>query len=627
MPKGYTGNILRVNLSNNSVSVDNPDDGFYRKYAGGAGLIAYFLLKEIKPGIDPMGPDNKLIFAPGPLTGTPLPGGARNSVGAKSPRSGGYAKAEAGAFFGAELKRAGFDAIIVEGKAAKPVYLWVHDGEAEIRDASRLWGMNTKESQTAIREELGDTLIRTAQIGPGGENLVSYAAIINDLFAAAARTGLGSIMGSKNLKAVAVRGHKAPEMADPAKVRDLTNTLREYLATPAGSQQGIYGTGRELVGGATSGNLPIHNFRDGEFPGADKLGSQYLKEIGLMVDMESCYACPVHCKKVIEYKGADLTIDRAYGGPEYETLGAFGSTCGVGDPKAVCKAHELCNAFSLDTISTGVTIAFAMECYENGLLTSEDTGGIDLRFGNAAAMLKVIELIARREGIGDLLAEGSRKASQRIGKGAEKFAMQVKGVEVPMHEPRLKQALGLNYSVNSYGADHMVGIHDTSLVSTVNQWGFTEPFALNDLGPRKVAIYKYNHLWRHFLDSIVLCMFVRFSEHQAIEAVRAITGWNATVVDALKIGERAVTLARAFNMREGLTSADDRLPDRFFQPTTSGALKNTAIDPEAMEKAIHTYYGMMGWDKQTGVPTADKLEELEMNWAVDAMAAGGVKSP
>ncbi len=633
MPNGYTGQILRVNLSNGSISVDKPDDNFYRRYVGGAGFVGYFLLKELKPGIDPLGPDNKLIFAPGPVTGTPLPGNGRNCVGAKSPRSGGYAKAEAGGFFGAELKRSGYDAVIVEGKAERPSYLWIHDGEAEIRDASHLWGKATKESQEAIRTELGDSLIRTAQIGPAGERLVDFAAVINDLKAAAARTGMGAVMGSKNLKAIAVRGRKAPQMADPAQVRTLAKWVRDNVKTPLFATIAEFGTGRNMGPGRDSGNLPTNNFRDGDFPDPEKIGAQYLQESGLEIKMESCYACPLRCKKIIEVKEGPYTIDPAYGGPEYETLGAFGSTCGIGDVKAICKAHEICNAYSLDTISAGVTIAFGMECFENGIITREDTGGIDLSFGNTEAMLQVIELIGKREGIGALLAEGTRKAAERLGKGAEAFAMHVKGVEVPMHEPRLKQGLGLTYSVTPYGADHMVGIHDTAYamagpgLDALKIWGFIDPLPLTDLGPRKVAVARIGHLWRFYLDSLVLCMFVRYNENQIMEAVRAVTGWNTSTMEGLKVGERAVTLARAFNMREGLTRADDQLPKRFFQPTTVGALKETAINPAAMDKAIDTFYGMMGWDSETGVPTAGKLEELEMEWAIEEMAKAGITAP
>ena len=523
---------------------------------------------------------------------------------------------------------------IVEGKEKRPVYLWIHDGEAENRDARHLWGKNTKESQEDIRVELGDSLIRTAQIGPGGEQLIDFASIINDLKASASRTGMGAVMGSKNLKAIAVRGRKTPNMANPAEVTSLAKWLRDSVKISGGGPPSQVGTGADLTRGRATGNLPTRNFRDGDFADAEKIGAQALKDTGLTIKMESCYACPVRCKKVVEVKGPKpYAVDPAYGGPEYETLASFGSTCGVGDAEAICKAHELCNAYSLDTISAGVTIAFAMECFENGILTREDTGGIELTFGNAEAMVKVLQLIGKREGIGMLLAEGTHKAAERLGRGAEEFAMNIKGVEIPMHDPRLKQGLGLTYSVTAHGPDHMVSIHDTSSVDegprldAIKIWGFLDPLPLNDLGPRKVALCKTVHLWRHYLDSLIECMFVRFSQDQITEAVKAITGWNTSIVEELKVGERAVTLARAFNMREGLTSADDQLPRRFFQPTTVGALKETAIDPVAMDRAIHIFYRMMGWDSETGVPTAEKLEELEVEWAIEEMAKAGITAP
>ncbi len=633
MPNGYTGQILRVNLSNNSISVENPDDKFYRRYVGGATFIAYSLLKELKPRTDPLGPDNKLIFAAGPVTGTPLPGAARNCVGAKSPRSGAYAKAEVGGFFGTELKRAGYDAVIVEGKAERPVYLWIHDGEAEIRDASQLWGKTTKESQEAIRAELGDRLIRTAQIGPAGERLVSIASITNDLIASAARTGLGAVMGSKNLKAVAVRGHKAPQMVDPAVVSTIGKWVRDNARTPGMFASAYIGTGRDMTGGRNTGNLPTNNFRDGDFPNVEAISAQAIKDTGLAIRYDSCFACPLHCKKIVEVKEGPYTIDPAYGGPEYETLAAFGSHCGIGDLKAICKAHEICNAYSLDTISTGVAIAFGMECFENNILTREDTGGIKLTFGNTEAMLQVVELIGKREGIGALLGEGTRKAAERLGKGAERFAMHVKGIEIPMHEPRLKHGLGLTYSITAHGADHMESIQDTQYekegpqFDAIKTWGFLNPLPLKDLGPRKVALAHIGHLWRLYMDSLVMCMFVRLPEHQIAEAVRAITGWNTSTTEALKVGERAATIARAFNIREGLSHADDQLPPRFFQPATRGPLKETAIDPAAMDKAIHSFYRRMGWDAETGMPTAEKLEELEIDWVVEELAKAGIKAP
>ncbi|MFC1952432.1 aldehyde ferredoxin oxidoreductase family protein, partial [Chloroflexota bacterium] len=473
---GYNGKILRVDLSKGTTSAEEIDELFCRKYLGGAGFVSYFLLKELRPGIDPLGPENKLIFALGPVTGVSLPGNARNCIGAKSPLTGGYAKSEVGGFWNAELKHAGYDAIIVEGKAAKPVYLWIQDGEASIRDATHLWGKTMKETLETIKTELGDDRICVAGIGLGGENLVRIACIMNGLKNAAGRGGMGAVMGSKNLKAIAIRGHKGPEVADSERVKEIRQWVLDNRKLWASFAD--YGTGAPagMQSGEAEGNLPVRNFRDGEFPDVSKIDGGAVKDT-IGVKMEGCWGCPVRCKKVVKVD-EPYSVDPDYGGPEYETLAAIGSNCGVSDLKAIAKGNELCGAYSLDTISTGVTISFAMECFENGLLTTKDTDGIELRFGNADAMLKTIELIARREGIGDILAEGTLCAAQKIGKGAMEFAMHVKGMEIPMHEPRVKAALGLGYMVNPHGADHCANLHDTMISQTGGQLDRIKPLGI-----------------------------------------------------------------------------------------------------------------------------------------------------
>ncbi len=609
---GYNGKILRVDLSRGTISENDLDELFCRKYIGGAGFVAYHLLKELEPGVDPLAPENKLIFATGPVTGIPVSGAGRNCVGTKSPLTGGFTKSEVGGFWGAELKHAGYDGIIVEGKAENPVYLWIHDGEVSIRGASHLWGMNTKETQQSIRDELGDSLIRVAAIGLGGEQLVRYACIMNDLHAAAGRGGTGAVMGSKNLKAIAVRGHKRPEVADAERFKELQRWL---LANPKlWASFHALGTGAGMASGEATGNLPIRNFRDGSFPDAGMIGAEAIRDT-IRIKMESCYACSVRCKKVVKVE-QPYSVDPAYGGPEYETLASLGSNCGINDLKAIAKGNELCNAYSLDTISTGDVIAFAMECFENKLFTREETGGIELTFGNAEAMLKIIDMIVRREGIGDLLAEGTLRAAQKIGKGAMEFSMQVKGLDIPMHEPRLKAALGLGYMVNPHGADHCANLHDTMLSSPgpqldrVKSLGITEPLPADDLSPRKVSAFRYIHQERILRDCLVLCSFVPYNTEQIVDILAATTGWNTGVVELLRVAERTLTMARLFNVQEGLTAADDKLPSRFFQPKTSGALSTKYYDAEELEKAKSYYYTLMGWDAKTGIPTPEKLQEL-----------------
>ncbi len=612
MPGGYTGKILRVDLSKNKISEEMTDEFFCRKYLGGAGFISYFLLKELKPGIDPLGPENKLIFALGPVTGLQLPGSGRNCVGAKSPLTGGFAKSEAGGFWGAELKRAGFDAVIVEGKASKPVYLLIEDGKAAIKDAGHLWGRPTGETEQAIRDEQGDNLIRVASIGPGGERMVRYACIMNDLKDAVGRGGLGAVMGSKNLKAIGVRGHKAPKVADPERIKE----LRQWILNnrPLWANFNEVGTGGAMEAYVATGNIPVRNFMDGEFPEIVNISGDTIKDT-IRIKMEGCFACPIRCKKVVRVE-EPYSVNPAYGGPEYESLAALGSNCGVSDLKAVAKANELCGAYSLDTISTGVTISFAMECFENGILTPADTDDIELRFGNAEALVKVIELIARREGIGDLLAEGSLRAAEKIGKGAIDYAMQVKGLEIPMHEPRLKAALGLGYMVNPHGADHCANLHDTMYneptpaFDRLRSLGILEPVPADDLGPKKVSLFRDVHHSRIVADCLVVCMFVPWDIEQLADILSATTGWQTSSTELLRIAERTVTAARLFNMREGFTAADDKLPDRFFQPKRNGVLSTKHYSSEELNEARSYYYTLMGWDPQTGVPLPAKVEDL-----------------
>jgi len=617
----YNGRILRVNLSDETIGTEQIEEGFCRKYLGGSGFVAYYMFKELKMGIDPLGPENKLIFASGPITGVPIPGAGRHSVGGKSPLTGGISLSEVGEFWGAELKRAGFDAVIIEGEAKRPVYLWITDGKAELKKAAHLWGRATKETQNTIRTELADHRIRVAQIGLGGENKVRYANIMHGLFNTAGRGGLGAVMGSKNLKAIAVRGHKSVSTSSPEQVKRLIKWFvdrMEDLAIPAILHK--FGTGAGLEHHVNSGNIPVRNFRDGLFSEIGNIDAMTLAKT-IRVDMKSCFACPVKCKKVVQFD-SPYSHDPDYGGPEYETIAALGSNCGVSNLKAICKANELCNAYSLDTISTGATIAFSMECFEKGLLTKKDTGGIDLTFGNEEAMLKVIELIARREGIGDLLANGSARVSQAIGQGSDAFAIQVKGLEAGMHEPRLRWGLGLGFMINPHGADHVCNMQDPffsddKVMDVMKPLGFIKPHPVSSLDMEKVALFRTEHLIRTLRDCLLMCWFCVWTPLQLAEIVNAVTGWNTSIAELLRIAERVLTLSRLYNVREGFTEADDKLPKRFFGPKTDGALSNQPLDPIVMEKAKRYYYTLMGWNPVTGVPLREKVEELGLNWVLE----------
>lgn len=628
MSRSFFNRILRVDLTQGITHVDEPGIPYFRRYMGGWNVIADTLLREVPSGADPLGPQNKLVFAPGVLTGLALAGASRNAVGAKSPLTGGFGAAEAGGFWGAELKHAGLDAVIIEGASPRPVYIWVKDGAAQVRDASHLWGKPTKETLEALRKELGDVRVRCAMIGPGGEHMVRYACVMQGLKDTAGRTGLGAVMGSKNLKAVAVRGTMNVDGENADKIREMAREMaRAVRDGEAASGLHQWGTGRFLESGERTGNLPVRNFRDAAFSGASKISAEvFMPQIG--IGMDGCYACAVRCKKVIA-ADSPYELDPAYGGPEYESVGCLGSCCGIDDIVTIAKATELCNAYSMDTISTGVTIAMAMECFENGLLTLQDTDGVDLRFGNGDAVVQMVGKIARREGLGDILAEGPLQAAREIGQGAERFAVQVKNQAQPAHEPRFKRGLAISYAISPTGADHQHALHDGGLLltnedgfiqsATLRRLGVLDPITLESLGPDKVRATLYQMISQITNNCLVVCNFLPWTDEQKAELIRAAAGWDVSGFELFKVGERALTLARVFNMREGLSVGEDRLPERSYGPTTDGALQEGGIDPDELRKAVHTYYRMAGWDKETGVPLPEKLQELGVGWAVECL--------
>ena len=621
MPYGYNGRILRVELEGESISVEEPHEVLYSRYLGGGTLALSYLLKELKPKSDPLGPENILVFAGSVIAGTPAAGLSRFSVAAKSPLTGAFGEAEAGGWWIPELKFAGFDAIIIKGKARRPVYLWIHDGEAEIRDGSHLWGKETKEAQEEIRRELGDERIRVALIGPSGEKLVKVACILNELKHANGRTGLGAVMGSKNLKAIAVRGKKRMKVADAQAVKRLAKWLRDTYEEPYFSI-GNLGTARITTMLSEQGILPTLNFREGSFDAADAISGETMAKT-ILVRRGTCYGCFIRCKREVQV-GEPYFVDPIYGGPEYETLAAFGSMCGIADLKAISKANQICNAYGLDTISTGNLISFAMECYENGILTKSDTDGLELRFGNTEAMMSMLEMIAKREGLGDILAEGICPAAEKFGKGAIDFAIHVKGMPAPFHEPRGKVGVGLAYAASATGPDHVEFPHDPfwtseAGIALLRPLGILEPVDVFDLGPRKVRLFVYLQQYGNLLNSLGICIFTAKpfgpqTLNGIVDYVKAVTGWETSLFDLLKVGERHATMARIFNLREGFTAKDDVLPDRFFQPMEGGTLRGKKIEREDFSKAMETYYEMMGWDPETGIPMKGKLSELDLDW-------------
>jgi aldehyde:ferredoxin oxidoreductase len=606
--------MLRVNLSLGECTVETPPEEFYRKYIGGRGFIIHILLSETPPRFDPLGPQNKLIFALGPITGYPLPGGTKTSVGAKSPLTGAYGESEAGGFWGLELKKAGFDAIIVEGMAEEPVYLSVRNGQAEIRPAGHIWGLEAAAVEQTIREALGDKKVRVAAIGPGGEALVRFACIMSDVTHVFGRTGMGAVMGSKKLKAIAVKGTGTPEIADKKGIIGLAR----WMATHFKEKTHLWrlGTGTTMELYEAQGNLPILNFRGGRFPGAGRINAQTMESRGYIRGMEGCYACPMRCKKKVRMESR-WTVDPAYGGPEYETLAALGSNCGIDDVEAIMKAHEICGRFGIDTMSTGVCVAFAMECFEARIITREDTGGLELRFGNAEAMVEMVERIGRRQGFGNILAEGVKRASEIIGKGAAAFAMHVKGEELPMHEPRYKQGMGLHYTVHPSGPDHCGGPHDDLVHDNPAGWDsidVSDPMPSTELSPRKARMLYHTGLWRQVHNYLGTCLFVPWSYAQLCEAAQCVTGWPMSYWRLMKTVERGVTLARIFDIREGFSNRDDTLPQRFTEAPADGPLEGVSIDPAKLAEAQRVYYQMLGWD-ESGRPTFGRLVELGIEWA------------
>lgn len=620
---GIYGRILHVDLSSGEFRVEQPREQFYRLLVGGRNVVSYLLLRDLPAGTDALSPANLLIFAPGILQGSNLPGSGRHGIGGKAPLTGALGSSEVGGFWGHEFKRTGFDALTVRGRAETPVYLWINDGEPEIRSAGHLWGRRTAAVEAAIREELNEERARVAQIGPAGENLVLYANVMHDVNRAAGRNGLGALMGSKNLKAVVVRGNSDLPIVDRARVTQVAKWLgQNYKDRMGWAAAGIgRGTQDSLMGWGEMGGLPTRNFTKPMFESREMLSGERNYEMFLK-GRDTCWACPVRCKQVFSHEAEDprRQLDPVYGGAEYEAMAAFGSCCGVDDNLAVLKANEIANAYGLDVISAGMSIAFVMECFEKGILTRKDTGGLTYDWGDADLLVRSVEMIAEREGFGDVLAEGVARMSECFGPDSQPFALTVKGQELPMHEPRLKHAMGVGYAVAPVGADHMMNSHDTAYSSEgpdldrVNA-AMSErigPLPPDELNEEKMRLFCQEVNWRHFQDCALNCHFYCYDYHHLAEALSGVTGVEYGVHDVLDVGTRAQTLARLFNMREGLTAEDDALPKRVMQAFDEGPLAGVEISEEAFTWAKHRFYAMMGWNAESGVPTEECLRKLRL---------------
>jgi aldehyde:ferredoxin oxidoreductase len=617
MPYGYHGKILHVNLSSATLTIEESTEEFYRKYMGGSALNLYYLLKEMRPGVDPVGPKNILALSVSVITGTPISGQSRLTASAKSPLTGAIGDSQSGGFWPAELKFAGIDAIIIKGKSPSPVYLWIHDGEAELRDADHLWGKATGDAENAIKEELGDKKIKVLQIGPAGEKLVRFASLINNCNRANGRTGMGAVMGSKNLKAIAVRGAQRPNLANKEAFRKLARQGAKDFPTSMIAVMGQHGTSVGVSGQQALGGLPSYNFTRGVFDNWEKIDATAMfdtirrgREQGKQqkYGRDTCFGCVVHCKPVVEIKEGRYIVNPTYGGPEYETLAAFGSYCGIDDLAAIAKANETCNRYGMDTISCGATIAWAMEAFESGVLTLGDTDKLALKFGNAATMVKLTEMIGQRQGFGNILAEGSARAAELLGCGAE-FLITCKDQEVPAHMPHLKKSLALIYAVNPFGADHMSSEHDSTYESDFEYYkkrleslGLRKPQAPQSLSKEKITFARKTQ----YLCSLLM------------KLVQAVTGWNVTIDELLTLGERRLNMMRVFNAREGINRNQDKLPAKFhWQPLNGGPTDGWKIDKSEFEAALEDYYRQSGWEIESGIPTRHTLERLGLEWAVD----------
>lgn len=648
MPFGYNGKILHVNLTKRVWHVETPSELFYRQYGGGSAIGLYYILREMPAHADPLGPENLLTMALSPLTGAPVSGQSRMMANAKSPLTEAIGDSQCGGYFPAEMKFAGFDAILFRGRAPSPVYLYVRDGDVELRDAAHLWGQTTHDVEEILKAELGDREIEVAQCGPAGEKLVRYAAIINMASRANGRTGMGAVMGSKNLKAVVVRGTrggKAIQWADPKAIIELTKLGPKIMPdNPDMAGLAKYGTATVVSYQNTIGSFPAYNYDSGDFPGWEKISGETMYDTILKgasegrqntLGRDSCYSCSVRCKRVAETEWEGTAVVSHFGGPEYETLSTFGGYCGVDDLNAIALASQMCNEYGVDTISAGATMAFAINCFERGILTPADTGGLELRYGNAAAMIEVLrQTLARSTPLGDLLAEGSARAAARLGHGAEALTVTTKKQELPAHMPQAKRSLALIYAVNPFGADHQSSEHDPMYeegntsdlyMERLNQLGLYDPPPQRSLNAEKVRFALKTQHFYSGLDTFGLCQFVfgpawtLYGPSQTMDLIRAATGWNYTLFEYMQAGERRLNMLRAFNAREGLGRADDKLPGKLYKELKGGATDGVKLDEQELEQAKDTYYAMSGWDVQSGVPTRAKLQELGIEWVADTI--------
>lgn len=592
---GYLGKLARVNLSTGEVKFEELRWDWVHEYFGGKGLGFRYLYEELKPGIDPLSPENKLIFMTGPLSGTTAPAANKYVIVTKSPHTGTILDTYFGGFFGAQLKFAGFDAIIVEGASIKPVYIKIDDGRVDIKSADHLWGMGAYDTVKAIKEDEGREF-SVISIGPAGERLVKIASINADVIWNAGRGGAGAVMGAKKLKAVAVRGHGRVPIAEEEKFRSVVKELTEKsVLTDANLWAKTDGTPIIVDMSHMAGVLPTRYFRSGVFEGHDKINTDVVK--AHLAEVRACYACPLACKRLVRIE------DKVYKAPEYETLAMAGANCGVSDFKAIVEFNYVCGNMGIDTISAGNIVAFIMQLYEEGVLKREDLEGIEANFGNGEALVRLAEKIGKNEGVGRIFSDGVREAIRRLGLSPEKYAVDVKGMEIPAYEPRGTWGMALAYSTADRGACHL-----RAWVVSLDAFGKLEPRTFKE----KPALVKNLEDLNSIKWSLIVCDFWLINYDEMAMLLSPVLG-REVKVDELKLaGERIWNLGRLFNIMEGFSRKDDKLPSRFFkQPLSGGPTDGAKVSEEDFERALDEYYALRGWDRD-GRPTEETLKRLNL---------------
>ena len=606
---GYHKKLLRVDLSKRKAEVEDLDEALIRKYVGGLGIEAKILYEEIGPKTDPLSPENILIALTGPYTGTGVPTSGRHHLVARSPLTGFFGESNVGGSWAVHFKRAGFDGIVIKGKSETPLYLWIRDGKVEFRDARPIWGKDSYESAEWLKRETAKEAT-AAVIGPAGERMAKIASIphIGHIVRAAARTGLGAVMGSKNLKAMVVYGEGEISIA---KSDELKARIKEITPHIQGTTEafGKLGTSGGIDNYEKIGNFPVKNWREGRWAGAKKISGATMHDT-ILSGRRACMHCPIACGRHIKVtEGPYAPMDCE--GPEYETIGTLGGLCLVDDLTAIAKANQLCNQYGLDTISAGGVIAFAMEAYENGIITKKDTDGIELVWGNANALVGMIHKMGKGEGIGKLMTEGSKKMAESLGKNAIEFAIHVKGLEPSAHDPRRFFSQALSYGTAARGACHNASwSHPYELALYMSEIGYSEPQDPYEVEGKAEFTAKMQDLMCA-MDALIICRFsqvgkaVTVTNH--VDWLNLITGWKMEIPEYMKLGERLFNLKRMYNCRLGASRKDDFLPYRFMTLKRTGEGLSNQLPP--MGRLLSDYYAYRGWSED-GIPTAAKLEEL-----------------